>query len=38
LGGRGSGDAALDEMSPPDDGLGTRTSVESYEVAVDVRL
>jgi hypothetical protein len=33
-----AGDAVLNEMSPPDDGFGQRTSVESYEVAVDVRL
>ena len=33
-----AGDAVLNDMSPPDDGFGGRTSVESYEVAVDVRL
>jgi hypothetical protein len=33
-----AGDAVLNDMSPPDDGFGNRTSVESYEVAVDVRL
>jgi len=33
-----AGDAVLNDMSPPDDGLGSRTSVENYEVAVDVRL
>ena len=33
-----TGDAALNEMSPPDDGFGRRTSVETYEVAVDLRL
>ena len=33
-----AGDAVLNDMSPPDDGFGSRTSVESYEVAVDVRL
>ena len=31
------GDETLDQMSPPDEGLGRRTSVEMYEVAVDVR-
>jgi hypothetical protein len=34
---RRTGDAALDAMSPPDDGMGRRASVEMYEVAVDVR-
>ena len=33
-----AGDAVLNEMSPPDDGFGQRTAVETYEVAVDVRL
>jgi hypothetical protein len=33
-----AGDAVLNDMSPPDDGFGRRASVESYEVAVDVRL
>jgi hypothetical protein len=33
-----AGDAVLNDMSPPDDGFGGRTSVESFEVAVDVRL
>jgi hypothetical protein len=33
-----AGDAVLNEMSPPDNSFGNRTSVESYEVAVDVRL
>jgi len=32
------GDEVLDQMSPPDDGFGQRTSVEMYEVAVDVRM
>jgi hypothetical protein len=32
------GDEVLNSMSPPDDGMGQRTSVETYEVAVDVRL
>ena len=31
-----TGDRALNEMNPPDDGMGSRTSVEFYEVAVDV--
>jgi hypothetical protein len=33
-----AGDAVLNEMSPPDDGFGQRTAVETYQVAVDVRL
>jgi hypothetical protein len=33
-----AGDAVLNDMSPPDDGFGSRASVENYEVAVDVRL
>ena len=32
------GDEVLNGMSPPDDGMGTRSSVQVYEVAVDVRL
>lgn len=32
------GNEVLDSMSPPDDGLGRRTSVETYEVATDVRM
>ena len=32
------GDETLNSMSPPDDGMGQRQSVEKYEVAVDVRL
>jgi hypothetical protein len=32
------GDEVLNAMSPPDDGMGQRTSVETYEVAVDVRM
>jgi hypothetical protein len=32
------GDAALNAMTPPNDGMGKRTSVETYEVAVDVRV
>lgn len=31
------GDATLNQMSPPGDGLGQRASVEVYEVAVDIR-
>ncbi len=31
------GDETLNSMNPPDDGTGSRTSVEMYEVAVDVR-
>jgi hypothetical protein len=31
------GDETLNAMNPPDDGLGRRTSVEMYEVAVDIR-
>lgn len=33
-----AGDAVLNEMSPPGDGLGRRTAVEVYEVAVDERM
>ena len=32
-----TGDRVLNEMSPPGDGMGRRTSVEMYEVAVDLR-
>ena len=32
-----AGDRALDEMSPPGDGMGRRTSVEMYEVAAELR-
>ena len=33
------GDEALNTMTPPDDdNAGKRTSVEKYEVAVDIRL
>jgi hypothetical protein len=32
-----TGDAALNAMNPPDEGLGRRASVEVYEVGVDVR-
>jgi hypothetical protein len=31
------GDKALNEMSPPGDGFGTRGPVEFYEVMVDLR-
>ncbi|MBA3262900.1 MAG: hypothetical protein H0T69_10625 [Thermoleophilaceae bacterium] len=33
-----AGDEVLNSMNPPDDGFGERVSVESYEVAVDVRF
>jgi hypothetical protein len=32
------GDEVLNSMSPPDDGMGRRASVDVYEVALDVRL
>jgi hypothetical protein len=32
-----TGDAALNAMTPPEEGMGRRVSVEMYEVAVDVR-
>jgi hypothetical protein len=32
-----TGDEALNKMNPPSDDTGKRTSVENYEVAVDVR-
>jgi hypothetical protein len=32
------GDAVLNEMNPPNDDTGKRTSVENYEVAIDLRL
>ncbi len=32
------GDEVLNSMSPPSEGMGHRTSVETYEVAVDVRI
>jgi hypothetical protein len=32
------GDETLNAMSPPDDGMGSRTAVGKYEVAVDLRL
>jgi hypothetical protein len=31
------GGEVLNSMSPPNDGMGRRTAVEVYEVAVDVR-
>jgi hypothetical protein len=31
------GHETLNAMSPPDEGLGRRTAVEMYEVAIDVR-
>jgi len=31
------GDATLNEMSPEDDGLGERVSVENYEVAANMQ-
>ena len=31
-----TGDRVLNEMRPPDDGMGSRASVEFYEVGVDV--
>ena len=31
-----TGDRVLNEMSPPDDSAGSRSSVEFYEVGVDV--
>jgi hypothetical protein len=32
------GDEVLGSMSPPDDGMGHRVAVETYEVAFDARL
>jgi hypothetical protein len=32
------GDEKLNSMSPPGGGMGTRSAVEKYEVAVDVRF
>ncbi len=31
------GDEVLNSMNPPEEGIGQRTSVEMYEVVVDVR-
>jgi hypothetical protein len=33
-----TGDEALNNMNPSSDDTGKRTSVESYEVSIDVRL
>lgn len=33
-----TGDETLNSMNPPGDGMGRRASVETYEVAVDVRI
>jgi hypothetical protein len=35
---RRQGDETLNSMSPPDEGMGRRSSVDNYEVAVDVRI
>jgi len=32
------GDETLNEMNPPDDGMGNRASVTKFEVAVDIRM
>ncbi len=32
------GDATLNEMSPPDEGMGQRVAVDKYEVAVEVEV
>ena len=32
------GDETLNSMTPPDQGLGHRVSVDMYEVAIDVRV
>lgn len=32
------GDEVLNSMSPAGDGMGSRASVESYEVAIDLRV
>jgi hypothetical protein len=34
---RSVGDATLNAMSPPGEGLGSRAAVEMYEVAADLR-
>jgi hypothetical protein len=34
---RRAGDETLNSMTPPGEGMGTRTSVEMYEVAVEVK-
>ena len=33
-----TGDEVLNSMDPPGEGLGKRTSVETFEVAVDARM
>jgi hypothetical protein len=33
-----TGDAVLNEMSPPNEGMGTRGPVNVYEVALDIRM
>ena len=33
-----TGDAALNEMNPGSDDVGTRTTVEMYEVGADLRV
>ncbi len=33
-----TGDEVLNQMTPPGEGMGRRTSVEMYEVGVDVRV
>lgn len=33
-----AGDAVLNEMNPPNEGMGQRSPVGVYEVAVDLRL
>jgi hypothetical protein len=32
------GDEVLNSMSPPNEGMGRRASVETYEVALDMRV
>jgi hypothetical protein len=34
---RATGNATLNSMDPPGDGMGSRAAVEMYEVAVDVK-
>ncbi|MDP9144209.1 MAG: hypothetical protein M3N43_05875 [Actinomycetota bacterium] len=33
-----AGDEVLNSMNPPGEGLGRRASVETYEVAIDVKV
>lgn len=33
-----TGDATLNAMSPPNDGFGQRSPIETYDVAVDMRV